>query len=183
LPNVYFLENSTRQFFIWIKKEEVMIPTLSPMLSRRCYMDNENPHEENYIRKDDLHKGQKLIYKGEEAIVLDVNPVFVIKVTGKNQVVCGNILDDVSPLQGDRSNGAIKVSKAILKDTTNCRNNFACLSGETECMCEVIKSVSSYNAIVIKPKSIDSCKYFLPLDNTMYCLCPTKNEVYRRYHI
>jgi hypothetical protein len=146
-------------------------------------MDNENIHKENSIRKGDFHKGQKLIYKGEEAIVLDVNPVFVIKVTGNHQVVCGNILDDVSPLQGGESKEDIKVSEVILKDTTNCRNNFACVSGETGCMCEVIKSVSSYNVVVIKPKSIDYCKYFYHLDNTNYCLCPTRNEIYNRYKI
>jgi hypothetical protein len=145
-------------------------------------MDNENLHKENSIRKGDFHKGQKLIYKGEEAIVLNVNPVFVIKVMGNHKVVCGNILDDVRSLRGGESKEDIKVSGAILKDTTNCRNSFACLSGETEYMCEVIKSVSSYNAVIIKPKSIDSCKYFFHIDNT-YCLCPTRNEIYRCYEL
>jgi hypothetical protein len=129
------------------------------------------------------HKGQKIIYKGAEAIVLDINPVFVIKVIGNHQVVCGNILDDVISLQGGESKEDIKVSEDILKDTTNCRNSFACLSGETECMCEVVKSVSSYNAVEIKAKSIDFCKYFFYLDNTMYCLCPTRNEIYRCYKL
>ena len=146
-------------------------------------MDNENLHKENSTRKGDFHKGQKLIYKGEEAIVLDVNPVFVIKVTGNHQVVCGNILDDVHPLQGDENKEDIEVSEAILKDTTNCRKCFACLSGETECMCEVIKPARAYNAVVIKPKSIDACKNFFHLDNTIYCLCPTRNEIYNRYRI
>ena len=144
-------------------------------------MDNENLHKENSIRKGDFHKGQKLIYKGAEAIVLDVNPVFVIKIIGNHQVVCGNILDDVRPLRWGESKEDIKVSGAILKDTTNCRNSFACLSGETECMCEVIKSARAYNVVAIKPKSIDSCKNFFHLDNTIYCLCPTRNEIYNRY--
>ena len=48
--------------------------------------------------KADFHKGQKIIYKGEEASVLDVKPVFTIKVKGKNTVVCGNVLlNDVRP--------------------------------------------------------------------------------------
>jgi len=147
-------------------------------------MDSNNLGKIHSIKTNELyHKGQQIIYKGEEAEVLAVTPVFVIKVTGKNQVVCGNMLNDVSPLQGNRSKEDIKVSEVILKDTTKCRNSFACLSGETEYMCEVIKSVSSYNAVVIKPKSIDSCKNILHLDNTMYCLCPTRNEIYRCYEL
>ena len=147
-------------------------------------MDSNNLGRVHFIKIDGMyHKGQQIIYKGEEAEVLAVTPVFVIKVTGKNQVVCGNMLNDVSPLQGNRSKEDIKVSEVILKDTTKCRNSFACLSGETEYMCEVIKSVSSYNAVVIKPKSIDSCKNILHLDNTMYCLCPTRNEIYRCYEL
>ena len=128
-------------------------------------------------------KGQRIIYKGEEAEVLAITPVFVIKVTGKNRVVCGNILIDVSPLQGDKSKETIQVSEVILKDTTTCRNSFACLSGETEYMCEVITSVSSYNAVAIRPKSIDSCRNYLHVDNTTYFLCPTRNEIYRCYKL
>jgi hypothetical protein len=145
-------------------------------------MDVKNPHKENFIEgKNHFHKGQRIIYKKEEAEVLGVNPVFVIKVTGKNQVVCGNILDDVSLLQRDKRQEDIKVSEVILENTTNCRNSFACLSGENESMCEGIKSVSAYHAVIIKPKSINSCKYFVHLDNTIYCLCPTRNEIYNRY--
>jgi len=56
-------------------------------------MQNGNLHKK-YSRGEnaDFHKGQKIIYKGEEASVLDVKPVFTIKVKGKNMVVCGNIL-------------------------------------------------------------------------------------------
>jgi len=47
-----------------------------------------------------FHKGQRIIYKGEEASVLDVKPVFTIKVKGRNMVVCGNVLlNDVRPVR------------------------------------------------------------------------------------
>jgi hypothetical protein len=93
---MYFQLNNTRQFFVWIRNGEAMVTLFFHRTRRRYYMDDETLHKENSIRKGDFHRGQKLIYKGEEAEVLGVNPVFVIKVTGKNQVVCGNILDDVS---------------------------------------------------------------------------------------
>lgn len=42
-------------------------------------------------------KGQHIFYKGENAQVLEVKPVFTIKIEGRCHVVCGNILDDVRP--------------------------------------------------------------------------------------
>ena len=64
-------------------------------------MHNGYLHKNHSLReKADFHKGQRIIYKGEEASVLDVKPVFTIKVTGKNMVVCGNVLlNDVRPLR------------------------------------------------------------------------------------
>jgi len=60
-------------------------------------MDDENRHKEYFIKgKKHFHRRQQIIYKGEKAEVLGLNPVFTIKITGKNQVVCGNIIDDVS---------------------------------------------------------------------------------------
>ena len=41
-------------------------------------------------------KGQRILFKGEEAIVLDVEPVITVQVIGKNQIICGNIMDDIS---------------------------------------------------------------------------------------
>ena len=43
------------------------------------------------------HKGQKIVYKGEDAHVIEVEPVFTIRINNKCHVICGNILDEVSP--------------------------------------------------------------------------------------
>lgn len=41
-------------------------------------------------------KGQYIFYQGDEAKILDVKPVFTIKLEGKNKIICGNaILQDV----------------------------------------------------------------------------------------
>jgi hypothetical protein len=43
-------------------------------------------------------KGQCILYKGAEAMILDVHPVLTIKIQGKNKIICGNaILNDVGP--------------------------------------------------------------------------------------
>ena len=62
-------------------------------------MHNNNLHENISNRKDYIfHKGQSIIYHGEEASVINVRPIFIIKIKDKNQVICGDhLLDDVSP--------------------------------------------------------------------------------------
>jgi len=42
-------------------------------------------------------KGQKIVYKGEDAHVIEVKPVLTISIDGKYHVICGNILDEVRP--------------------------------------------------------------------------------------
>jgi hypothetical protein len=32
----------------------------------------------------------------------------------------------------------MEVNSSILKNTTKCKNNFSCLTGEKECLCEVV---------------------------------------------
>ncbi len=41
-------------------------------------------------------KGQRILYKGAEALIVDVQPVLIIKIREKNTIICGNaILPDV----------------------------------------------------------------------------------------
>lgn len=42
-------------------------------------------------------RGQHIIYKGEDAQVLEVKPVFTIRISGKSHVICGNIFQDIQP--------------------------------------------------------------------------------------
>lgn len=46
------------------------------------------------------HKGQKVIYRGQEANIVALKPVLTIRIKGKGHVVCGNILRDVTPCKG-----------------------------------------------------------------------------------
>ena len=48
-------------------------------------------------QKITYQKGQKIFLKGEEAIVLEVEPVYTVQVIGKSNIACGNIIDDMSP--------------------------------------------------------------------------------------
>jgi len=56
-------------------------------------MEKEDVPEGKTINKDAIfHKGQGVIYKGREAKVINVNPVFIIKIKNCNRIVCGDIL-------------------------------------------------------------------------------------------
>ena len=44
-----------------------------------------------------FRKGEKVIYKGQEASVVEVKPVLTIRIKGEVHVVCGNIQKDVKP--------------------------------------------------------------------------------------
>jgi len=52
-------------------------------------------------------KGQSIFYKGDKAKILDVKPVFIIKIEGKNKVVCGDAL----------------INDVCLKETSNLKNS------------------------------------------------------------
>jgi hypothetical protein len=56
-------------------------------------MHNANPHENISDRNDYIfHKGQIVLYKGREASVLDVKPVFIIRLKDTCEIICGDTL-------------------------------------------------------------------------------------------
>jgi len=50
-------------------------------------------------QKIPYQKGQRILFKGKEAIVLEVEPVITIQVIGDNHIACGNIIDDMRPYE------------------------------------------------------------------------------------
>ena len=63
-------------------------------------MEKESMVEGKAINKDEFfHKGQRVIYQGREAKVINVNPVFTIRIEGKYEIICGDIANELS-LQG-----------------------------------------------------------------------------------
>ena len=51
------------------------------------------PDKECFLKTDSAYrKGQSIYYKGDEAKILDVKPVFTIKIKGKSHIMCGDIL-------------------------------------------------------------------------------------------
>ena len=62
-------------------------------------MHNENLHENISDRKDCIfRKGQMVLYMGKEAKVLNVRPVFIIRLKDTCEIICGDtLLNETSP--------------------------------------------------------------------------------------
>ncbi len=77
----------------------------------------------------------------------------------------------------------IKISKEIIKQTTQCKRDFACLSGKPEDLCEVDYRPGKW-LLCMKSRKNPICDYCGDYGNSgAFCLCPTRKELYRRYGI
>lgn len=79
----------------------------------------------------------------------------------------------------------IKIDQEIIDQTTACNNNFACLKGDSDCLGKVA-SCSDNSGLFVKADANCnkvSCIYCLPFENTFFCSCPTRKEIYKRYKI
>ena len=62
------------------------------------------PVGEETVKSDRIfRKGEKIIYKGREASVVEVKPVLTIRIKGEVHVICGNILKDVKPCKNEKN--------------------------------------------------------------------------------
>jgi hypothetical protein len=76
----------------------------------------------------------------------------------------------------------IEIIPEIIERTTECDVNFSCLSDQTD-LCE-IKSVNPFALHFIKHPKNSGCRYYLPFGYSNHiCICPTRQEIYRRYDI
>ena len=61
-------------------------------------MEKERMIKGKSINEDVLfYKGKRVIYQGREAKVINVNPVFTIRIEGKYEIICGNIANELNP--------------------------------------------------------------------------------------
>jgi len=74
------------------------------------------------------------------------------------------------------------ISKNILKDTTKCRDNFACLRGDKHCICD-IDDCSNGNVHFIRPLGNNMCEYKMAFGYSFTCNCPVRKEMYNLYRV
>ncbi len=76
----------------------------------------------------------------------------------------------------------LQVAENVIQNTTRCRNDFICLSGDGECLCE-LKYCYSDKFYFVKPGKKSLCSYKIAYLNSTFCSCPTRKEIYKRYSI
>jgi hypothetical protein len=77
----------------------------------------------------------------------------------------------------------ITINEDILKQTTKCQHDFACLNSDSYPVCGVLnqQSPSFLETSCIEE---EPCPYCVPYTSTKgFCACPTRGELYRRYGI
>jgi hypothetical protein len=75
-----------------------------------------------------------------------------------------------------------KVSADIIKETTECKYNFSCLSGEKGCLCEVEKNFFD-KILFVKPIENAFCDYKISFGYSYTCSCPVRMEIHNRYKV
>jgi len=75
-----------------------------------------------------------------------------------------------------------RVSDDILNSTSKCRNDFSCLYGETDCLCEFNDAIEN-KLLFVKPNKNATCNYMLSFGYSYLCNCPTRKEIFHLYKI
>ena len=75
----------------------------------------------------------------------------------------------------------IEIDQEIIDLTKECKNNFACLNGDTDVLDKVDYS-SGEKILFVKLDCVkNGCFYYLPFRNSYFCWCPTRTKIYEQY--
>jgi hypothetical protein len=77
----------------------------------------------------------------------------------------------------------LAISEDVLGKTTRCSRNFACLSGDKECLCELESQINNQVFFIRNNQQCGICDYKMSFGFSYICNCPTRKEVYNRYKI
>ena len=76
------------------------------------------------------------------------------------------------------------ISNEILNETTKCEHDFVCLNGDSAPLCAVRSVSPNKNALHTFCPANSSCPYCKTLGPAEgICMCPVRNELYKRYGI
>lgn len=79
--------------------------------------------------------------------------------------------------------GKYELARETLDKTTQCADNFSCLKGDGNCLCE-IEQVINHNLLFIKPSDKTLCNYRNSFGfSAYYCSCPARLQIFRLYNM
>ncbi|UCD35502.1 MAG: hypothetical protein JSU90_01330 [Nitrospiraceae bacterium] len=76
--------------------------------------------------------------------------------------------------------GKFLIGHEVTSRAVQCGNDYSCLSGAGECLCEVLDALGS-EVIFVRPLN-PCCTYMSRFGYSSICHCPARKEIYRRYH-
>jgi hypothetical protein len=76
----------------------------------------------------------------------------------------------------------VNVDNETLKNTSQCKKDFICLSGTGECLSKV-EHIISKELCFIEGTMCGHCNFKLSFGYSSICTCPTRKEIYNRYEI
>ncbi len=76
---------------------------------------------------------------------------------------------------------ALQIDKSVLKDTTQCHFEFACLKNEECPLCQVTDETILGSGIYVNAPTGDSCFYKVSWESNHLCLCPTRKGLWKLY--
>jgi hypothetical protein len=77
----------------------------------------------------------------------------------------------------------IRVDFRIAAQARRCKREFACLSGDLAHLCKV-EDVTAGALHLLDDTDVRVCGYRVQFGyNTVLCLCPVRQEIYRRYEL
>lgn len=76
---------------------------------------------------------------------------------------------------------ALQIDESILKDTTQCKYEFACLKMEDYPLCQVTGETILGSGIYVKAPKWNPCFYKVSWESNHICLCPTRSGLWELY--
>ena len=74
-----------------------------------------------------------------------------------------------------------QIDSDTLNKTTKCKNDFSCLQGKKNCLCEINEGIKIDGTIIIINPLNNGCDYMMPFGKYWTCNCPTREEIYLKY--
>ncbi len=76
----------------------------------------------------------------------------------------------------------LEINEDTLRNTSRCKKQFVCLTGEGQCLCKAEYCLNG-KVCFIRPGENLLCNYKVTYQNSFLCSCPTRKEIYNSYNM
>lgn len=72
------------------------------------------------------------------------------------------------------------IESDVLNNAVNCNDNYSCLGGQGNCLCDIESHFDKSILFIKTPKIL--CNYYMSFGYSHICKCPVRMEIYYRYN-